>query len=168
MKLLERMSRRERSATPYLLAEYLLERVRLQHSCWTVAVLWCARGSIYKSIDGTDCWDIDRDARTYPGPHPVIAHPPCGPWGVYRSRCNQSRLDGYCALEHVARWGGVIEHPVGSELFNCANLWPAGEIQRICQCYFGHRALKPTLLYWYPPPLVELWRLAQRSQQPPP
>lgn len=46
-----------------------------------------ARGP-YTNMPGIDAWGIERDATLYPGPHPVIAHPPCGPWGRFRWRCN--------------------------------------------------------------------------------
>lgn len=42
-----------------------------------VAVLFARQDSHYKSIAGVDVWDIDRDARKWPGGMPVVAHPPC-------------------------------------------------------------------------------------------
>jgi len=41
--------------------------------------------SIYKSLPGCDVFDLARDARTYNGSYPVIAHPPCRAWGRLRS-----------------------------------------------------------------------------------
>lgn len=66
-----------------------------------------------------DCWDASRDARKYDGPHPVVAHPPCGPWGRLRHLYRGNEHD--CApraVEQVRRWGGVLEHPAGSLLWD--------------------------------------------------
>ena len=51
-----------------------------------VAALFVRRDSVYKKIPGVDCYDIDRDARTFPGGMPIVAHPPCRTWGKYRHR----------------------------------------------------------------------------------
>ena len=42
-----------------------------------VAVLFARADSIYKTLPGCDVYDIKRDARTWPGGCPVVAHPPC-------------------------------------------------------------------------------------------
>lgn len=41
-----------------------------------VAVLFARSNSVYKSMPGCDVFDLERDARTYSGNSPVIAHPP--------------------------------------------------------------------------------------------
>jgi len=43
--------------------------------------LYVEPNSVYKRL-GLDCWDEKRDARTYRGPGPIIAHPPCARWGA--------------------------------------------------------------------------------------
>ena len=48
-----------------------------------VAVLFARADSIYKSMPGCDVYDIERDARTWPGGAPVVAHPPCRSWGKF-------------------------------------------------------------------------------------
>ena len=48
-----------------------------------IAALFVEKDGAYFGIEGVDPWDISRDARTYPGPHPVVAHPPCERWGRY-------------------------------------------------------------------------------------
>ena len=72
---------------------------------------------------GVDCWDASRDARLYDGPHPVVAHPPCGPWGRLRHLYRGTEHD--CApraVEQVRKWGGVLEHPAGSLLWEHCGL----------------------------------------------
>lgn len=46
----------------------------------TVAALFVEAGGVYFGLPDVDPWDEECDARTYAGPHPVIAHPPCQLW----------------------------------------------------------------------------------------
>ena len=46
-----------------------------------IAALFVDADGIYAGRPDVDAWDIRRDARTYPGPYPVVAHPPCQRWG---------------------------------------------------------------------------------------
>lgn len=121
----------------------------------TVAALYVDRGGIYPKL-GVDCWDADRDARKYAGPWPVVAHPPCGPWGRLRHlyRGDEHEL-APLAVEQVRRWGGVLEHPAGSRLWKHCRLPAPGELPdeyggqtiEVCQCDWGHVARKRTWLY---------------------
>lgn len=87
-----------------------------------VAALFVETGGAYFGLDGVEPWDRTRDARTYAGPHPVVAHPPCERWGRYwgGAPLTSPRLrlgdDGGCfatALHAVRLFGGVLEHPEG-------------------------------------------------------
>lgn len=102
-----------------------------------------------------DWWDETRDAKRYAGPWPVVAHPPCGPWGRLSFLCTkQDPKCGPSAVNAVRRWGGVLEHPHGSQLWAHCGL-PKGEIPdawggrtyEVRQVSWGHRCEKPTLLY---------------------
>ena len=53
-----------------------------------VAVLFARADSVYKTLEGCDVWDAERDARAYDGPWPVVAHPPCRAWGRLRTFAN--------------------------------------------------------------------------------
>lgn len=124
----------------------------------TVACLYVDPRGPYPTLPGTDCWDESRDARLYDGPHPVVAHPPCGNWTPSAAlRAYYSRDDADCAVravEQVRRWGGVLEHPAHSRL------WPAMQLALPCglpdahgfaiainPVDWGHVAVKPTWLY---------------------
>lgn len=48
-----------------------------------VAALFVRSDSVYKKMEGVECFDMERDARTYDGPWPVVAHPPCRAWGNF-------------------------------------------------------------------------------------
>ena len=122
-----------------------------------VAVLFARADSFYKTLPGCDVYDIDRDARTWGGGSPVVAHPPCRAWGVLshmaKPRPDEKDLARW-AVRQVREWGGVLEHPNASRLWADQEL--AVSVSRDCaggwtlpvnQHWFGHRAEKRTLLY---------------------
>lgn len=123
-----------------------------------VAALFVRRRSHYLAL-GCDCYDVDRDARTYCGSAPVVAHPPCRSWGrlahLAKPRVDEREL-AFFAVDQVRRCGGVLEHPEGSRLWREAGLPRPGSDQldifggfsvAVDQVHFGHRARKRTWLY---------------------
>ena len=129
-----------------------------------------ARGP-YAHLAGVECWGFatrngsqhdlfapTRDAMSYQGPHPVIAHPPCGPWGRFWWNYKGGEGDRSCgprAVEQVRAFGGVLEHPSQSGLWKECGLPEPGQAADsfggrtvlINQCDWGHKARKPTWLY---------------------
>jgi hypothetical protein len=100
----------------------------------------------------------DRDAREYEGPSPVVAHPPCGPWGRFWWNYKGGEGDKDCgirAAQQVREWGGVLEHPSESGLWDAVGMprpeegedHHGGFTLRVNQCDWGHPARKPTWLY---------------------
>jgi len=135
-----------------------------------VAALFVDPRGIYSDAEGVDPWGIDRDARRYDGPHPVVAHPPCSRWcalaGLVEARYGHKRGDdGGCfasALANVRRCGGVLEHPAFSKAWDVFDLptpppgdrgWArgldGGWTCRVDQAHYGHVARKSTWLYAY-------------------
>lgn len=118
-----------------------------------------------------DTWTlrVERDARNYRGPHPVIAHPPCERWGAFATgspmKPKQFRVgeDGGCfaaALTAVRHYGGVLEHPKNSKAWPFFGLrtppigggWVAADTFGGWTCcvdqgHYGHFANKTTWLY---------------------
>lgn len=143
-----------------------------------IAALYVARDGVYYGLPDVDPWDEARDARTYAGPHPVVAHPPCSRWcqlaGLVQARWgHRVGDDGGCfatALEAVRRWGGVLEHPAHTSAWAAFGLpkparsggWTnldahGGRACHVEQGHYGHRARKATWLYavsWAPLPAV--------------
>lgn len=125
----------------------------------TVAALYIdPRGAYPKLLGPALCWDEERDARSYFGPHPIVAHPPCGPWGRLRHmyRGDQHAL-APLAVAQVREFGGVLEHPAGSLLWKeklppmplpgeLPDAWGGYTIE-VSQCDWGHQARKMTWLY---------------------
>lgn len=127
----------------------------------TVAALYVdtARGP-YPAIPGVECWGFatrdgsqidafatDLDARSYAGPHPVVAHPPCGPWGRFwwnYKGGEGSRSCGLRAADQVREWGGLLEHPEHSGLWKAAGPADAGGRARCARRV--HRARAPMRL----------------------
>ena len=122
-----------------------------------VAVLFARADSIYKTLPDVEVYDVERDARTYDGPWPVVAHPPCRAWGRLRHMSNprpDERNLARLAVALVREFGGVLEHPSASTLWSAQQLPKAGQRDAfggwtlpISQKWWGHRAEKATLLY---------------------
>lgn len=115
-------------------------------------------------------WDEQRDARTYAGPWPVVAHPPCGPWSSFRHMYRGDEHDlAPAAVEQVRRWGGVLEHPAGSQLWRRFGLplpdsgvdAAGGYSIAVDQLWWGHACSKPTWIYCVN---VPIWAL---NKEPP-
>ena len=159
-----------------------------------IAALYVETDGCYYGIEGVEPWDVERDARAYPGPHPVVAHPPCNRWCMM-ARVNEARYghkvgeDEGCfaaALASVRRWGGVLEHPAYSIAWDHFNLprptpggWTRGFFDdgwatEIFQRNYGHPANKRTWLYyvgdspprldWSNPAPTEAWISSDRPR----
>lgn len=122
-----------------------------------VAALFVRADSIYKSMPGVDCWDIERDARKWPGGCQVVAHPPCRAWGQLRHfakpRPDEKEL-AFFAVDMARKFGGVLEHPKNSTLWAAAGLPEPCSVDAfggwtlpVDQNWWGHRAQKATRLY---------------------
>ncbi len=132
-----------------------------------IAALYVESDGVYAGLDDVDCWPVERDARLYAGPWPVIAHPPCNTWCQLAS-VNEARWgkrigdDGgtfAAALAAVRTWGGVLEHPAYSIAWSRYGLpvptrggWTQafgdpGMSCEISQSAYGHDARKRTWLY---------------------
>lgn len=122
-----------------------------------VAVLFTMPNSIYNSFPQCDCYDEKRNALTYSGQLPIIAHPPCRLWSRMKglSTAPQSEKElARWAVKQIREKGGVLEHPAYSDLWKEMDL-PKGQMIDqfggwtlfINQYWFGHKAEKKTWLY---------------------
>lgn len=134
-----------------------------------LAALYVEKDGVYANLPGVDAWHVDRDARLYDGPYPVVAHPPCQRWGRFwhgsTRKPHQYKLgdDGGCfaaALQCVRNWGGVLEHPADSHAWSHFGIedpkraagWTKRDEHGGASCYveqghYGHFSRKPTWLY---------------------
>ena len=134
-----------------------------------IAALYVDTKGPYANREGVDAWDVERDARKYNGPWPVVAHPPCKRWGRYWSGGPSAKVrrklgdDGGCftaALASVRRWGGIIEHPEASHAWVAHGLhkpprrggWVVADDVGGWTCcveqgHYGHASRKATWLY---------------------
>lgn len=135
-----------------------------------IAALYVATDGPYFNLESVKPFDESEDARTYAGPWPVVAHPPCKRWGQIGAASyarwggdhNRPGNDGGCfkaALFDVRRFGGVLEHPAKSKAWAAFDLpkplrsgWQktpcGGWVCEVWQSAYGHRANKATWLYY--------------------
>lgn len=136
-----------------------------------IPVLFVHKKSSYKRFDGFDCYDIERNAYSYTGTHPVIAHPPCRKFSRLRGLSNApacEMLSGFWAFALVRRYGGIVEHPYDSQLFKIMKVPPVGKFDSyggtflvIDQFDFGYYTRKRTGLY-----IVGVKRLSELPRPP--
>lgn len=158
-----------------------------------VAALFVETDGCYFGLDGVDPWDEARDARSYDGPYPVVAHPPCQRWGklwagqplhIKQTGIRKTKGDdGGCfesALAAVRKHGGVLEHPWQSHAWAHFNIntpprtggWISADFHGGWTCCveqrpYGHYARKPTLLYAVGVELPDLiWGKGERQLDP--
>jgi len=144
-----------------------------------IAALFVETNGCYFGLDQVDPWDIQRDARLYEGPWPIVAHPPCERWGRFSEgsmtkKTETTGADGGCfaaALASLTAYGGVLEHPAHSKAWDFYDLprpnpgkWtrsPATKNLWVCeveQGHYGHPARKKTwLLVVGPKPPELIW-----------
>jgi hypothetical protein len=121
-----------------------------------VAALYVDCPGIYYEFSNVDPWNEINNAKNYHGPYPVIAHPPCGPWGALKwNSYLDDKSTGPRAVEQVRTFGGILEHPARSSLFNYCNLPKpndgydkyGGYTIQVDQLWWGHPLQKRTWLY---------------------
>jgi len=135
-----------------------------------VAALYVLEDGPYSNLPGVDVWGITKDARTYNGPHPVVAHPPCERWGRF-AKINYARWGGEhnrpgndagcfaSALNSVRNFNGVLEHPASSYAWAAHGLAPPGKfawlycgndewVCEVWQSVYGHSCNKKTWLFY--------------------
>ncbi len=138
-----------------------------------IAALFVDPKGIYASMPDVAMWDEAKDARTYKGILPVVAHPPCQLWGRFAAvnfkrwggEHNRPGNDGGCfasalasALASVKEWGGVLEHPAFSNAWAAhgldrpdSGMWMPvkdGWVCEVWQSAYGHKARKRTWLFY--------------------
>lgn len=154
-----------------------------------IAALYVETNGAYFGLPGVDPWDQVRDARSYAGPHAIVAHPPCQRWGRFwhgsTRKPHQFKMgdDGGCfdaALTSVRTWGGVLEHPADSNAWKWFYLNPpergrgwiradayGGWTCCVDQGHYGHFANKRTWLYAVGAELPELiWGPGEQRVHP--
>lgn len=141
-----------------------------------VAALYVDPRGPYPRMRDVDAWDRSRDARSYDGPHPVVAHPPCGPWGKLSHLYKGGDVDcAPIAVAQVRKFGGVLEHPRDSALWRYAGLPEpgappdeyGGRSIEVHQVDWGHVARKATWLYLVGVPHEALRFLGLRPRREP-
>ncbi len=152
-----------------------------------ISVLFSAKDSVYETLR-CYCFGVERDAFSYDGNNPVIAHPPCNLWGRM-ARVNFKRWGGdhnrpgndggkfAFALSTVNRCGGVLEHPADSYAWVAHGLikpekrkWTFNGRGWVCEAWqsaYGHRANKRTWLYYRgrKPPIDPDWGRPKGTHQ---
>ena len=122
-----------------------------------VAILCANNKSVYHEISGCVVYDKKRDARTFTGGMPIVAHPPCRAWSAFcahqaKPEVGEKELGLLCCTRLV-ECGGVLEQPAHSRLWVAASFPKPSEPKRddlfsveLWQAWFGYPTMKRTWL----------------------
>ena len=123
-----------------------------------IPVLFTAHNSFYNDIDIFDCYDEKRNAFSYTGRSPLIAHPPCRLFSRLRKFSTAAIKEKQCAffaLARIRQFGGILEHPRSSTLWLDGNFKLDGSVDEyggflrsVNLSWFGFPAQKKTMLYF--------------------
>ena len=145
---------RARNAQPKQPLPSIAATIRSQRP---VTVLFTCSQSHYTDLPNVESYDSARDARTWQGGTPIVAHPPCAQWGRLHHMATpnaEEKALGPLAVSLVRANGGVLEHPAGSKLWPATGLPAPGQSDAwggftldVDQVVWGHPAQKHTWLY---------------------
>lgn len=123
-----------------------------------IEVYFTQKNSNYNLSNKFDCYDKERNSLSTKSKLPAIYHPPCRTWGRLRGLSNNEpgeHLLAVWSILRIWRYGGVLEHPAGSKLWDLMKLpLPGSGYDKfggfsisINQSWFGFKAEKNTWLY---------------------
>jgi len=122
-----------------------------------ISILYVNRKSNYDNFSELDIWKEEKNALLYRGKNVIIAHPPCRAFGRLRSFSNHPGCElfmAYSAIAKVRRFGGIVEHPISSTLWEKMKIGSikspdqyGGYLIKVNLSDFGFKAKKPTGLY---------------------
>jgi hypothetical protein len=121
-----------------------------------IAILCAANNSSYTKLPNVEVFGINRDARTFAGGMPIVAHPPCRAWSIRyahmaKPEAGERELGLFCA-EKLRECGGILEQPAHSRLFRAVGLPCPGELSgrlytlEVHQSWWGFPVKKATWL----------------------
>lgn len=122
-----------------------------------IPVLFTSDNSLYKQDSRFDCWDAQRNALTWQGQEPAIYHPPCRLFSRMKAFSTAGKCEkflGYWAIMSARKFGGIVEHPKGSDLWKEMGVNLSGKVDEhggflisVDLNWFGFPARKSTYLY---------------------
>ena len=123
-----------------------------------IPVLFTQVNTNYNDYPIFDTYDLHRDAFSYYGRIPVIAHPPCRLFSRLRKFSTATATEKKCAffaLSKVRQFGGILEHPRSSTLWKTGNFDLSGAVdsyggflRSVNLSWFGFPCQKKTMLYF--------------------
>jgi len=116
-----------------------------------INVLFTNKFSIYDILN-CNTYNEDRNALTFSKNIPAIYHPPCRLFSRLKtfSKADKSEKElAFWSIEKVNKYGGLIEHPLGSSLFKESGIKLNDDNHIIIKLSnFGFEAEKKTIIYF--------------------
>lgn len=119
-----------------------------------IPILFTMKGSNYEFL-AHNLFDAERNALTYFGKSAAVYHPPCRLWSrmkAFSTAPKEEKWLAIWAIRMIRLHGGVLEHPLGSNLLRLLPLPGTidaygGHTHVLSQRWFGHTCEKKTFVY---------------------